>query len=459
MTKTRNLADLGGGFIQAGTGAQQRTVESKLQDVVSVLDFIPESQHAAIKAGTSTYDATADIQAAIDAAQGTLLIADNLRITSTLTLRSNLNVKIISGGVITWDGVAGGTVITNPTDSVMVSTSFECDGGFIDMVDAGIGMRLYSAQYCKFDLEFTGDSTTSTAVWIESGATSLTGSLTGTTNIVSNVFNRILHQNQCGTLLKIIGVNDAFGGIITLNTFRFMRAGFAAVGGVLISGWADTNVFPDAINIRLNGDNSVGIKFDDQATVYENKFFQVSIGAYSSYVGRIGAYIGALTRENNIDKLFIDGDLDAEGGNLVVDPTTKGYRVQIAKLGTDILDTRVRFRDQRGFSFNSENEPILLATDTATSYRLRADQGIVAICSDNGDVTSLVWVRATGGLASRILFGSSFLEVTTGPLTGTTGNPVRFTVSVDSVDRMIYFENRTGANVKFSYAVLGGFTL
>jgi hypothetical protein len=39
MTKTRDLADLGGGFIQAGTGAVQRTVESKLQDTVSVKDF------------------------------------------------------------------------------------------------------------------------------------------------------------------------------------------------------------------------------------------------------------------------------------------------------------------------------------------------------------------------------------------------------------------------------------
>jgi len=39
MTKTRDLADLGGGFIQAGTGAVQRTVESKLQDVASVKDF------------------------------------------------------------------------------------------------------------------------------------------------------------------------------------------------------------------------------------------------------------------------------------------------------------------------------------------------------------------------------------------------------------------------------------
>jgi len=68
MTKTRDLADLGGGFIQAGTGAVQRTVESKLQDVVSVLDFIPQSEHAAIKSGTSTYDVTTAIQAAINAA-------------------------------------------------------------------------------------------------------------------------------------------------------------------------------------------------------------------------------------------------------------------------------------------------------------------------------------------------------------------------------------------------------
>ena len=39
MTKTRDLANLASGFRQAGAGAVQRTVESKLQDVVSVKDF------------------------------------------------------------------------------------------------------------------------------------------------------------------------------------------------------------------------------------------------------------------------------------------------------------------------------------------------------------------------------------------------------------------------------------
>jgi hypothetical protein len=52
-------------FLQAGTGAVSRTVQDKMRERVSVLDYIPTAFHAAILAGTSTDDVTSYVQAAI----------------------------------------------------------------------------------------------------------------------------------------------------------------------------------------------------------------------------------------------------------------------------------------------------------------------------------------------------------------------------------------------------------
>ena len=92
MTKTRDLADLGGGFIQAGTGAVQRTVESKLQDVVSVKDF------GAV--GDNVTDDTAAIQAAITAATGKAVYfpAGVYKVTSTFQVNNE-------GATLYGDGV------------------------------------------------------------------------------------------------------------------------------------------------------------------------------------------------------------------------------------------------------------------------------------------------------------------------------------------------------------------
>ena len=99
MTKTRDLADLGGGFIQAGTGAVQRTVESKLQDVVSVKDF------GAV--GDGVTDDRAAIAAAAAASSeiyfpvGTYKINTSVSIGSTVVFADGAVLKPASGQTVT----------------------------------------------------------------------------------------------------------------------------------------------------------------------------------------------------------------------------------------------------------------------------------------------------------------------------------------------------------------------
>jgi hypothetical protein len=52
------------GFTQAGTGALLRPLQGRLQERISVLDFVPASEHAAIIAYTSTTDLTTYVNAA-----------------------------------------------------------------------------------------------------------------------------------------------------------------------------------------------------------------------------------------------------------------------------------------------------------------------------------------------------------------------------------------------------------
>jgi parallel beta-helix repeat protein len=86
VTKTRDLADLGGGFIQEGTGAVQRTVESKLQDTVSVKDF------GAV--GDGVADDTAAIQAAIDSGKTAYVPKGTYKISATLNLNNGYKALI-----------------------------------------------------------------------------------------------------------------------------------------------------------------------------------------------------------------------------------------------------------------------------------------------------------------------------------------------------------------------------
>jgi polygalacturonase len=115
MTKTRNLADLGGGFIQEGTGAVQRTVESKLQDVVSVKDF------GAV--GDGVADDTAAIQAALNSNARTihLIGGQTYKVTSSITIPAN---KIVVGNGATITTASHFTVFTFSNGGGIYNTKF-----------------------------------------------------------------------------------------------------------------------------------------------------------------------------------------------------------------------------------------------------------------------------------------------------------------------------------------------
>lgn len=94
-------------FVQSGTGAVQRTVQSKLRDVVSVKDF------GAV--GDGIVDDTAFLQLAVSSGATTVCIdaAVNIKITAEITIPANVNLVI--NGTISGTGrltFAGSTYIS-----------------------------------------------------------------------------------------------------------------------------------------------------------------------------------------------------------------------------------------------------------------------------------------------------------------------------------------------------------
>lgn len=84
-------------FVQDGAGAIVRDVQDKLREQVSVLDYIPQEEHAAIRAQTSTYDCASAFQQAIDEAR-TIFVPNGLyHIGATVREATNGGARSIIG--------------------------------------------------------------------------------------------------------------------------------------------------------------------------------------------------------------------------------------------------------------------------------------------------------------------------------------------------------------------------
>lgn len=91
------------GYSQGAAGSVLRTVEDRLQDYVSALDFIDPAQHSAIRSGTSNYDCTAGLNAALASGRAVYFPAGKYTITAPLTWYNNQRVVgVPSESYINW---------------------------------------------------------------------------------------------------------------------------------------------------------------------------------------------------------------------------------------------------------------------------------------------------------------------------------------------------------------------
>jgi len=139
------------------TQIRRAGISANARDRVSVLDYIPVAQHAAIRAGTSTYDATSAIQSALtdssttpNSARAVFFPAGKYTCNSGLSLetgakligegleKSEYNIHKGTGSVIQFTGSAGITAVSKNK---------------IEFYNIGIrGSNTFSAEYTiKFD--------------------------------------------------------------------------------------------------------------------------------------------------------------------------------------------------------------------------------------------------------------------------------------------------------------------
>ncbi len=130
-TAATGLANLGGvaltdlaastgaalvGTVNTGTGAVTRTVQARMRDTVSAFDFIPVAEHAAIVAGTSTYNATTTLQAAIDTGK-TVEFPEGTYQVVGLTMSTN-GQRLVALGNVNLQKRANGVILSSSANNI-----------------------------------------------------------------------------------------------------------------------------------------------------------------------------------------------------------------------------------------------------------------------------------------------------------------------------------------------------
>jgi len=159
----------------AGTGAQVRTVDSKLGEVVSVLDFYGDAEHTYRVDPTGVLDSTYGIQAALNSGAGIINLEEGTYLLTSLNIPGNVSLvgkgstktflkTATSGSAIIFNGVHNAQLrgfTLNQTGSIKGTGLYLSDQYFLTLVDIttnGFEYGLYAIKSlyhylrgCKFE--------------------------------------------------------------------------------------------------------------------------------------------------------------------------------------------------------------------------------------------------------------------------------------------------------------------
>ena len=300
-------------FIQAGTGAVQRTAQSKMRDVVSVLDF------GAVGDGV-TNDTTA-VQAAINTGYSLYFPAGTYMV-NNLT-QSTTAQRFIADSSVTISKNANGPILTSSGDSVEINGIRFVGAGYTgdNLVMTGSYVRLIncgSRDAAGRALKATGDAVQiwgSNPIWATTDATAsgydIEMGVSGTTRGYNQLYGVYTSQATGGILMTDCGVPWIIGGQFGKLNFA-SGTGPAGAGGLI------------CVGARILGNVTVGLS---GCTFTSNRVGVVSITFSAGTSGQSFDQSNILSTGATITN-------SGNANNLIIRETSTGS-VSALKIGAD----------------------------------------------------------------------------------------------------------------------------
>jgi hypothetical protein len=449
-------------FVQAGTGAVQRTAQAKMRDIISVLDF------GAV--GDGVANDTAALQAAINAATATkrrlyvpagtylyttLAVNDEFAISGDGNSSALKTTQTSSGGItvttrwpVIFENLALTAVGPQTAGALLTLTDTTFENGLstfrnVTFANHYIGLRFiraatWSVMDCYF--ESAGLDAGSTHIWIQNDQNPDSGD----SNIIGNVF---YYSNNIGTHIrqissggtKIIGNKFLYGachyrmvlatGAATYDLiFANNSSEFASDGNMIFdagagASWANIQIQNNQYTITAA---KFGILFNDNGFQWADGIF-IGGNIFGS-TGAATAMVLNRSRRVSIDTNLYRMESGSTGINIpantqIIDvkPQSFNNSVQFPITGS-ITSTDVFITSVTGKNFSlgvGANIQILLNNSLADSVALVTVGGLV---NTVGDVTGLYIVTGAFNTVTTVTAISNVAVTTNGTSITVTNN-------------------------------------